>query len=111
VNTDENLEQLLSVCDSPAVTSFNPDFPDSTSTVTLRTLVSMKDAGLIIGKGGRNISSIREKSCAKIKISDVVRNVPCERIITITGALDNCAKVRRRILYNLGLQINICISY
>ncbi|RKO85994.1 hypothetical protein BDK51DRAFT_22164 [Blyttiomyces helicus] len=57
----------------------------------MRALISTKEAGIVIGKSGRNVADIREKSGAKVTISEQVAGAP-ERIITITGPLDTVAK-------------------
>lgn len=64
-----------------------PDVPNVT--LTIRLLMTGKEVGSIIGKGGEIIHSIREESGAKIFISD--GSVP-ERIITITGHTDTIFK-------------------
>jgi predicted RNA-binding protein YlqC (UPF0109 family) len=51
-------------------------------TLTIRLLMTGKEVGSIIGKGGEIINSIREESGAKIHISD--GSIP-ERIVTVTG--------------------------
>jgi len=53
-----------------------------TVTLTIRLLMTGKEVGSIIGKGGEIINSIREESGAKIHISDGA--IP-ERIVTVTG--------------------------
>merc|ERR1712066_1041467 len=53
-----------------------------TVTLTIRMIMSGKEVGSIIGKGGEIINSIREESGAKIHISD--GSCP-ERVITVTG--------------------------
>merc|ERR1711992_112913 len=52
-------------------------------------IMSGKEVGSIIGKGGEIINSIREESGAKIHISD--GSVP-ERIVTVTGSTDAILK-------------------
>lgn len=59
------------------------------ATLTIRMLMSGKEVGSIIGKGGEIIHSIREESGAKIHISD--GSVP-ERIVTVTGPTDSIYK-------------------
>ena len=53
--------------------------------LTLRMLMSGKEVGPIIGKGGEIINSIREEAAAKIHISD---GACPERVITVTGPTD-----------------------
>jgi len=59
------------------------------ATLTIRMLMSGKEIGSIIGKGGEIINSIREESGAKIHISD--GSVP-ERIVTVTGPTESIYK-------------------
>eukprot|EP00095_Tigriopus_kingsejongensis_P008325 snap_masked-scaffold1724_size29877-processed-gene-0.7 protein:Tk08325 transcript:snap_masked-scaffold1724_size29877-processed-gene-0.7-mRNA-1 annotation:"poly -binding protein 3 isoform x4" len=61
----------------------------ATATLTLRMIMSGKEVGSIIGKGGEIINNIREDSGAKIHISD--GSVP-ERIVTVTGSTDAILK-------------------
>ncbi|CEG75753.1 hypothetical protein RMATCC62417_10745 [Rhizopus microsporus] len=44
----------------------------------------MKDAGLIIGRGGKNVSKIRESSMARVNVSDIIPSA-VERILTVIG--------------------------
>jgi len=61
-----------------------------TTPISLRAIVNTKDAGVIIGKGGKNVSEIRELSGAKITISEMVPGA-VERILTVSGLLDTVA--------------------
>ncbi|RUP52240.1 hypothetical protein BC936DRAFT_150066 [Jimgerdemannia flammicorona] len=69
--------------------------------ISIRSLVTTKEAGVIIGKGGKNVSDIRDKSGARVTISEMVQGA-YERILTVTGPLDAVAKayalVARKIL-------------
>ena len=58
-------------------------------TLTIRMIMTGKEVGSIIGKGGEIINNIREESSAKIHISD--GSVP-ERIVTVTGSTDAILK-------------------
>ncbi|KAG0210177.1 hypothetical protein BGX28_009617 [Mortierella sp. GBA30] len=64
---------------------------DIPPTMAIRSLVSTKDAGVIIGKGGKNVSDIREQSGAKVTISEMVPGA-VERVLTVSGPLDTVAK-------------------
>lgn len=77
------------------MSSLEMKLPGETPSVnlTLRMIMSGKEVGPIIGKGGETINSIREESGAKIYISD--GSCP-ERIITVTGTTDAIFKA-----YNL----------
>ncbi|KAJ3118821.1 hypothetical protein HK100_000532 [Physocladia obscura] len=65
--------------------------------ITMRAIISMKEAGMIIGKNGKNVADIRENaflkkaSGARVTVSD---NIPgaVERVVTIAGPLDTVAK-------------------
>jgi heterogeneous nuclear rnp K-like protein len=60
--------------------------------VQLRFLVTTKDAGIIIGKNGSQISKVREETNVQIGVSNLIPNVK-ERVVTITGELRNVAMV------------------
>lgn len=60
--------------------------------LTLRALVTTREAGVIIGKGGKNVAEVREVANVKAGVSKVVSGVH-ERILTVSGQLDAVAKV------------------
>ncbi|KAF9194279.1 hypothetical protein BGZ51_000439 [Haplosporangium sp. Z 767] len=64
---------------------------DVPPTMAIRSLVSTKDAGIIIGKSGKNVSEIREQSGAKVTISEMIPGAT-ERVLTVSGPLDTVAK-------------------
>ncbi|KAJ3193478.1 hypothetical protein HK101_004786 [Irineochytrium annulatum] len=57
----------------------------------MRAIISAKEAGIVIGKNGKNVADIRDKSGAKIQVSEQVPGA-LERVITVTGPLDTVAK-------------------
>lgn len=59
--------------------------------VTLRAIVSSKEAGVIIGKGGKNVAELRESTDVRAGVSKVVPGVH-DRVLTITGPLAGTAK-------------------
>ena len=71
--------------------------PSGRDVLTLRAIVSTKDAGVIIGKGGKNVADLREQTGVKAGVS---KNLPGihERVLSITGSVESVAKVRS---YNL----------
>lgn len=71
--------------DKPAVVA------DGNSELTLRALVSTKEAGVIIGKGGKNVAELRELTGVKAGVSKVVPGVH-DRVLSVTGTLDGVAK-------------------
>lgn len=54
--------------------------------LTLRALVSTKEAGIIIGKAGKNVAELRDSTGVKAGVSKVVPGVH-DRVLTITGTL------------------------
>ncbi|KAK3401229.1 hypothetical protein B0T20DRAFT_163692 [Sordaria brevicollis] len=61
------------------------------TTLTLRALVSTKEAGVIIGKGGQNVANLRDETGVKAGVSKVVAGVP-DRVLTITGGCEAVSK-------------------
>lgn len=59
--------------------------------LTLRAIVSSKEAGVIIGKGGKNVADLRDETGVKAGVSKVVQGVH-DRILTISGGCDAIAK-------------------
>lgn len=62
------------------------------SQVTLRALVSTKEAGIIIGRQGKNVAELRGANGIKAGVSKVVPNIH-DRVLTISGSLDGVSKV------------------
>ena len=60
--------------------------------MTLRSLVSTKDAGVIIGKAGKNVADMREQTGVKAGVSKVIAGVH-ERVLTVTGDVEAVSKV------------------
>lgn len=63
--------------------------------LTLRALVSTKEAGVIIGKGGKNVAELRDSTGVKAGVSKVVQGVH-DRVLTVSGTLEGVAKVMRK---------------
>ncbi|TPX68028.1 hypothetical protein SpCBS45565_g03404 [Spizellomyces sp. 'palustris'] len=68
-----------------------PSQDDQEPYLTLRALVSTREAGVIIGKGGKNVAEVREVTGVKAGVSKVVHGVH-ERILTVSGPLESVAK-------------------
>ena len=66
--------------------------PSGQDTLTLRALVSTKDAGVIIGKGGKNVADLRDQTGVKAGVSKVTPGVH-ERVLTISGPVESVADV------------------
>ncbi|CAD6935641.1 unnamed protein product [Tilletia controversa] len=59
--------------------------------ISMRALIITSDASIIIGKQGKHINEIRDKSGARLNISESVSSNP-ERILTVSGQLDAVSK-------------------
>lgn len=71
-----------------------PSLDDNTNAdalINYRVLVSAKEAGCLIGQNGKVIDSIREETNTKAGISRLIAGTH-ERILTVSGKLDDCAK-------------------
>lgn len=68
-----------------------PSTDATTAVIGLRVLVSVKEAGIIIGKNGGVIADVRDRTQVKAGVSQVVPGTP-DRILTVTGGLDNVAQ-------------------
>ncbi|KAG8709182.1 RNA binding protein, heterogenous nuclear RNP-K like protein [Ceratobasidium sp. 423] len=73
--------------------------PES-DTLTLRALVTTKEAGVIIGKGGKNVADLREQTGVKAGVSKVVQGVN-ERVLTVSGTVEDVAKAYTLIITQL----------
>ena len=81
---------ILYVAGSPGAQSRSPS-PSPQDTLTLRALVSTKEAGIIIGKAGKNVADLREQTGVKAGVSKVIPGVH-ERVLTVTGPVEGVAK-------------------
>lgn len=61
------------------------------SQLTLRAIVTSKEAGVIIGKAGKNVADLRDETGVRAGVSKVVPGVH-DRVLTVTGALEGIAK-------------------
>ncbi|KAF9309122.1 RNA binding protein, heterogenous nuclear RNP-K like protein [Linnemannia elongata] len=64
---------------------------DADSPLTLRALVSTKEAGVIIGKAGKNVADLRDQTGVKAGVSKVVQGVH-DRVLTVSGSVEGVAK-------------------
>jgi len=81
---------------SSATTSAAPSNAASTSAppaanIHMRSLIVTQDASIIIGKGGSHVNEIREKSGARVVVSESIPGNP-ERILNVSGPLDAVSK-------------------
>ncbi len=59
----------------------------ATAQLTLRAIVSSKEAGVIIGKGGKNVADLRDQTGVRAGVTKVVQGVS-DRVLTITGGCE-----------------------
>jgi poly(rC)-binding protein 2/3/4 len=71
----------------------------------MRCLIVTQDASIIIGKGGSHVNEIRDKSGARVMVSESIPGNP-ERILNVSGPLDAVSKVSSRYYISLSL----CLS-
>ena len=65
---------------------------DESAWIHIRAVITSPEAATIIGKGGENVSKIRQMSNAKCTVSDYQKGA-IERILTVSGSVDAVAKV------------------
>ncbi|KAK4988436.1 RNA binding protein, heterogenous nuclear RNP-K like protein [Elasticomyces elasticus] len=82
----EGMSRLDATDDSPQRT----EDEYAAANLTLRAIVSSKEAGVIIGKSGQNVADLREKTGVRAGVSKVVQGVH-DRVLTVTGPLDGIA--------------------
>ncbi|GAB1310974.1 PAB1 binding protein [Madurella fahalii] len=78
-----------------------PAAHDETSWIHVRAVISSPEAATIIGKGGENVSKIRQLSGAKCTVSDYQKGA-VERILTVSGVVDAVAKAFGLIIRTLN---------
>jgi heterogeneous nuclear rnp K-like protein 2 len=71
--------------EAPATINNSEEHP-----LTLRALVSTKEAGIIIGKGGTTIANIRNTTGVKAGVSKVVTGVQ-DRVLSVSGEVEGIA--------------------
>lgn len=79
---------------SAAPSSSSAPSPPS-AMIHMRCLIVTQDASIIIGKGGSHVNEIRDKSGARVMVSESIPGNP-ERILNVSGPLDAVSKVSTR---------------
>lgn len=82
---------------------------DETTWIHVRAVISSPEAATIIGKGGENVSKIRQMSNAKCTVSDYQKGA-VERILTVSGVVDAVAKVSRPFAITIPCSTNLGIG-
>ncbi|KAJ7582995.1 hypothetical protein C8J56DRAFT_956253 [Mycena floridula] len=65
--------------------------PAPSAMIHMRCLIVTQDASIIIGKGGSHVNEIRDKSGARVMVSESIPGNP-ERILNVSGPLDAVSK-------------------
>ncbi|KAH9005333.1 hypothetical protein EDB86DRAFT_1753370 [Lactarius hatsudake] len=76
---------------SAAPTSSSTAVTPPSAHIHMRCLIVTQDASIIIGKGGAHVNEIREKSGARVMVSESIPGNP-ERILNVSGPLDAVSK-------------------
>ncbi|KAK1232714.1 RNA binding protein, heterogenous nuclear RNP-K like protein [Marasmius sp. AFHP31] len=74
--------------------------PSPKDTLTLRALVTTKDAGIIIGRAGKNVADLRDQTGVRAGVSKVIPGVH-ERVLTVTGSVESVTKAYALIIDQL----------
>ncbi|KAI6031755.1 cytoplasmic protein [Pisolithus microcarpus] len=77
-----------------------PHPPPAQDILTLRALVNTKEAGVIIGKQGKNVADLREQVHVRAGVSKVTPGVH-ERVLTVSGSVESVAKAYTQIITQL----------
>lgn len=81
------------ISDPTSPSSSMPAHPSTASAqIHMRCLIVTQDASIIIGKKGTHVNEIREKSGARVVVSESIPGNP-ERILNVSGPLDAVSKV------------------
>ncbi|KIK28464.1 hypothetical protein PISMIDRAFT_583513 [Pisolithus microcarpus 441] len=80
--------------------SRSPSPTSAQDILTLRALVNTKEAGVIIGKQGKNVADLREQVHVRAGVSKVTPGVH-ERVLTVSGSVESVAKAYTQIITQL----------
>lgn len=86
------IQSTTSVNASSSTGAFQNQHQDETGWLHIRAIISSAEAATVIGKGGENVTLIRQMSGAKCTVSDYARGA-VERVLTVSGLVDAVAKV------------------
>ncbi|KAK4046652.1 RNA binding protein, heterogenous nuclear RNP-K like protein [Microbotryomycetes sp. JL201] len=88
---DDEPAQDAQSSDASQQPTTSPDGTAKDDNLTLRALVSSKEAGIIIGRGGSTIANVRTEAGVKAGVSKVVQGV-ADRILSVGGSVGNVSK-------------------
>ena len=95
---------------SAAPTSSSTAVTPPSAHIHMRCLIVTQDASIIIGKGGAHVNEIREKSGARVMVSESIPGNP-ERILNVSGPLDAVSKVCLFFIPQTPIPFNVLPSY
>lgn len=98
-SSDSNVNAITAGVGAASISS--PNEGNAAAQFTVRALVSSKEAGVIIGKAGKNVADLREATGVKAGVSKVVPGVH-ERVLTVTGTLEGVGKAYSSILQSIA---------
>lgn len=76
------------------------------ASIHMRCLIVTQDASIIIGRNGSHVNEIRDKSGARVVVSESIPGNP-ERILNVSGPLDAVSKVGERLISLNSLLIHL----
>ncbi|KAF5389878.1 hypothetical protein D9757_003577 [Collybiopsis confluens] len=85
-NGDSNKSSIATTSAEPSSSSNTLAPPPPSAMIHLRCLIVTQDASIIIGKGGSHVNEIREKSGARVMVSESIPGNP-ERILNAFGLI------------------------
>jgi len=85
----ESMQRLSVNDDGEATPRTEEEYAESQ--LTLRAIVSSKEAGVIIGKAGKNVADLRDETGVRAGVSKVVQGVH-DRVLSVTGPLSGISK-------------------
>ncbi|KAK2466736.1 hypothetical protein APHAL10511_000994 [Amanita phalloides] len=88
--TSNQSDKSATTSAAPSISSSAPPAPPSAQ-IHMRCLIVTQDASIIIGRGGAHVNEIREKSGARVVVSESIPGNP-ERILNVSGPLDAVSK-------------------
>lgn len=87
--SDDNTKSSATTSAAPSSSTSGPAPPSAM--IHMRCLIVTQDASIIIGRGGAHVNEIRDKSGARVVVSESIPGNP-ERILNVSGPLDAVSK-------------------
>ncbi|KAI6005849.1 hypothetical protein EDD15DRAFT_2214201 [Pisolithus albus] len=87
--SDDSAKLSATTSAAPSLSTSTPAPPSGM--IHMRCLIVTQDASIIIGRGGAHVNEIRDKSGARVVVSESIPGNP-ERILNVSGPLDAVSK-------------------